>query len=78
MLHRLIPAVAGLAVALACGQAAAQNKDTIRVAVHQPVPIIDPIYNPSPETGLISNIVYDSLVHFDGDKRDYVPLSARS
>lgn len=78
MLYRALPAIIGLAAALACGSAHAQNKDTIRAAVYQPIPVIDPIYNPSPETGLISNIVFDSLVHFDGDKREYVPLLAES
>ena len=51
MFDRLLAAVAGLAIAFACAPANAQGaKDTIRVAVYQPVPIIDTIYNPSPET----------------------------
>ena len=61
-LHWLRPAVMGLAVAIAGSTANAQNKDVVRVAVHQPVPLIDLIYNPSPETLLVTNIVYDSLV----------------
>lgn len=77
MLSRLVSAAAGVAVA--CATANAQGaKDTIRVAVYQPVPIIDAIYNPSPETSLVSNPVFDSLVYFHPEKREYMPLLARS
>ncbi len=41
--------------------------------MYQPVPIIDAIYNPSPETSLVANPVFDSLVHFDAAKREYRP-----
>ena len=40
MLRRFAPALAGLAFALAAPVALAQaNKDTVRLAVYQPVPI---------------------------------------
>jgi peptide/nickel transport system substrate-binding protein len=77
--QRLWPALAGIVLAIAGGPAQAQKaQDTIRAAVYQPIPIIDVIYNPSPETGLVSNIVFDSLVYFDAAKREYVPLLAKS
>src|SRR5262245_62541471 len=76
---RLIPALAGIAVALTTTAAAAQaGKDTVRLAVYQPVPLIDTIYNPHPETSLVANPVFDSLVHFDAEKREYKPLLATS
>ena len=77
MFARLI-AVLSLS-ALTCVSANAQaQKDTIRVAVHQPVPIVDTIYNPSPETSLVANVVFDTLVHFDAVTREYKPLLAKS
>ena len=77
MLKRLTSAAACLAVA--CTYANAQGaKDTIRVAVYQPVPIVDTIYNPSPETSLVANIIFDSLIHFDPVSREYKPLLAKS
>src|ERR1039457_3503890 len=77
MLRWLKPTLAGVVLAIAGSSAHAQGtKDTVRVAVYQPVPIIDVIYNPSPETSLVANIVFDSLVYFDAAKREYVPLLA--
>jgi peptide/nickel transport system substrate-binding protein len=80
MLQWLKPAFAGVILAIAGSSANAQGttKDTVRVAVYQPIPIIDVIYNPSPETSLVANIVFDSLVYFDAAKREYVPLLAKS
>jgi peptide/nickel transport system substrate-binding protein len=77
MLGRLVSAVACvlLAGAYANGQDA---KDTIRVAVYQPVPILDTIYNPSPETSLVANPLFDSLILFDAVTREYKPLLAKS
>ncbi len=72
------PIVASLVFAFAATSAQAQNKDTVRVAVYQPVPLIDPIYNPSPETVLITNIVYDSLIYFDAGTREFKPSIAKS
>ncbi len=79
MLRRFASALAGLAFALAAPVAFAQaDKDMVRLAVYQPIPMIDTIYNPHPETSLIANPVFDSLVHFDPVKREYVPLLATS
>jgi peptide/nickel transport system substrate-binding protein len=79
MVHRFLAAAAATALALAAGPAIAQKaQDTVRVAVYQPVPIVDTIYNPHPETTLLAGIVYDSLVYFDAAKRTYNPLLAKS
>ena len=77
MFSRLVSAVAGLVFASATAHAQAA-KDTVRLAVYQPVPIIDTIYNPHPETSLVANVVFDSLVYFDAAKREYLPLLAKS
>jgi len=66
------------ATTLAYPAQAQKSRDTIRVGVYQPVPLIDNIYNPSPETALITNIVFDALVYFDAAKREYKPLLAES
>jgi peptide/nickel transport system substrate-binding protein len=77
MFSRLVAAVAGLVFASAAAHAQAA-KDTVRLAVYQPVPLIDTIYNPHPETSLVANVVFDTLVYFDALKRDYLPLLAKS
>jgi peptide/nickel transport system substrate-binding protein len=79
MFRRLAPVLAGLALTLAAPAALAQaDKDTVRVAVYQPVPLLDTIYNPHPETSLVANPVFDSLVHFNAETREYKPLLAES
>jgi peptide/nickel transport system substrate-binding protein len=76
---RLVPALAGIALAMTTSAVLAQaSKDTVRLAVYQPVPLIDTIYNPHPETSLVANPVFDSLVHFDAVTREYKPLLATS
>src|SRR6187549_2685140 len=77
MVRRLITALA-LTATTGFAAHAQRAQDTVRVAVYQPVPIVDTIYNPSPETSLVANPVFDSLVHFDADKREYRPLLAKS
>ena len=77
MARRMLTALA-LTVATGFTANAQRAQDTVRVAVYQPVPIVDTIYNPSPETSLVANPVFDSLVHFDAGKREYRPLLAKS
>ena len=77
MARRMITALA-LTAATGFAAHAQRAQDTVRVAVYQPVPIIDTIYNPSPETSLVANPVFDSLIHFDAAKREYKPLLAKS
>ena len=77
MWKRLLSTVACLA-AISSSAHAQAAKDTLRVAVYQPVPIVDTIYNPHPETSLIANPVFDSLVYFNPETREYKPLLAKS
>lgn len=64
---------------LAIAPAAAQkSKDTLRVGVHQPISIIDAIFDPNPQTNLMDRMVFDSLVTYDSDKRAVVPSLAES
>ena len=49
--------------ALATGPALAQKpKDTVRIAVEQPIQMVDLVYDPQPQTTLISYNVFDSLL----------------
>ena len=77
MLNRLMSAAACLA--FACAYANAQGaKDTIRVAVYQPVPIVDTIYNPSPKPASSPIRCSTRSIHFDPVTREYKPLLAKS
>ena len=77
MSYRLVSAVAAFLYLLAPVHAQ-HAQDTVRIAVYQPIPMIDLIYNPHPETVLLSDIIFDTLVSFDAVKREYVPLLAKS
>lgn len=77
MWKRLLTTAACLAAMFGYAHAQAA-KDTLRVAVYQPIPIVDTIYNPHPETSLIANPVFDSLVYFNPETREYKPLLAKS
>ncbi len=59
-----------LAVAIAlfalCGTGAAQkSKDTLRIALDQPIRLIDALHNPNPEANLVDRAVMDTLVAYD-------------
>jgi hypothetical protein len=59
---------AGLAAALLALSGAAQAekaKDTLRLAVDQPIKLIDATQNPNPEANLIDRAVLDSLISYD-------------
>lgn len=67
------------AVAFALSPAAAQKaKDTLRIAVHQPISIVDAIFDPQPQTNLMDRVVFDTLVAYDSDNRKSVPSLAES
>ncbi len=71
--------VAGAAVALASSPALAQkSKDTLRVAFFQPISVVDPIFDPRPESALTGRVVYDHLLAFDAVERKIKPLLAES
>jgi peptide/nickel transport system substrate-binding protein len=68
-------------VALASGSFAAhaqKSKDTLRIAVYEPIATTDNTYEPQPQTSLFSQMVYDNLVGFDAEKRETTPLIAES
>lgn len=80
--HRFLTATRGGFIALAlafgfAGPAAAQkSKDTLRVALVDPV--FTPVLydDPKPETGLLSSAVFDSLLCFDEQKGEIRPQLA--
>lgn len=75
--HRLGFAVlaAGLSPLPALAQKA---QDTLRIGVYQPISVVDSVYDPQPQTDLISRVVFDTLVQYDADKREIVPGLAES
>lgn len=68
-------AIAAMLVSPALAQKA---KDTLRIAVHQPISTIDGIFDPSPQTSLTSRMVLDYLINFDPRTKTYVPGLAES
>jgi peptide/nickel transport system substrate-binding protein len=65
----LVASVALLAIG---GTAQAQkSKDTLRVAVDQPIRVIDRIYNPNPEANLVDRAVMSRLIDFDPATKSY-------
>jgi peptide/nickel transport system substrate-binding protein len=70
---------AGLLVAGAATPTVAQkSKDTLRVGVHQPIAIVDGVFDPQPQTNLMDRMVFDTLIEFDSDARKLVPHLAES
>lgn len=74
----IILAASAAAIALAPQAHAQKAKDTLRVAVHQPVSTIDGIFDPSPQTSLMSRMVLDYLINFDPLTKTFVPGLAES
>ena len=52
---------------------AQKAKDTLRIGVHQPISIVDAIYDPQPQSNLMDRVIFDTLVFFDSDKREVGP-----
>jgi len=72
-------AAAGVSVLALGGAAEAQkSKDTVRVALHQPIRLIDAIHNPNPESNLLDRVVMDSLLAYDTVNRRVAPQLAES
>src|SRR3954467_8539657 len=60
-------------------QAAAQKaKDTLRVAATEPFKYVDPYYFPTPEGNFVTDAVFDGLLTYDANKKDYVSVIAKS
>jgi peptide/nickel transport system substrate-binding protein len=76
----LLAALLGTASLLAlAGAAEAQKaKDTGRVALTQPVRLIDALHNPNPEANLLDRVVMDSLLAYDTANRKVAPQLAES
>ena len=71
--------VVSLALLTCVAPASAQKaKDTVRIAVEQPIQTVDLIYDPQPQNTLLSNNVFDSLLWYDDQKREFGSLLAQS
>ena len=70
-------ALAGAAVA-ATPALAQKSKDTARIAVEQPIQMVDVVYDPQPQTTLTAYNVFDSLLWYDEMKREFGNLLAQS
>ncbi len=69
---------AALGLAMASPAMAQKAKDTLRIGVYQPIAIIDPLFDPQPQTDLMNRVVFDTLVGFDVEKKEIVPALAES
>ena len=70
--------IAAIALAAFSPANAQKAKDTLRIAVAQPISIIDAIFDPQPQTNLMDRVIFDTLVFFDSDKREVVSGLAES
>jgi peptide/nickel transport system substrate-binding protein len=72
--------IAGLlATAAAIPAADAQKaKDTLRIGFYQPVRLVDYFFEPGPEATLAARMVFDTLVNYDPDKREFTSGIAKS
>lgn len=82
-----LPTALGMSTSLAVSLAlfacvapasAQKAKDTVRIAVEQPIQTIDLIYDPQPQNTLISHNIFDSLLWYDDAKREFGGLLAQS
>ncbi len=72
-------AIAAAAMALSCNATFAQkSRDTLRVAVYEPISTVDNTFEPQPQTSMFMQMVFDYLVAFDSAKREMKPLLAES
>src|SRR3990172_4079248 len=71
-------ALAAIAVAVAPPALAQKSKDTLRVGAYQPISLIDTFYAAGPEETLAARMVFDPLIHYDVDKREFVGGLAES
>ena len=77
---RIVRAAAALsAIAMAASPALAQKaRDTLRVAVYEPISTVDNTFEPQPQTSMFMQMVFDYLVSFDTQKRELQPSLAAS
>jgi peptide/nickel transport system substrate-binding protein len=74
---RFLPAAA-LALLVAVPAQAQKAKDTVRMAFIDPIATILEYEDPKPETRLTTAAVFDNLLCYDRDTRDFKPLLATS
>jgi peptide/nickel transport system substrate-binding protein len=69
----------GISLLALAGAADAQKaKDTVRVALNQPIRLVDAIHNPNPESNLLDRVVMDTLLAYDAVNRRVAPQLAES
>ena len=78
--RRILKAIiAGLTVlGLTTSAAAQKSKNTVRIGYYDPISMVDAVYDPKPETGLATRVVYDNLVGFERKTGEFKPLLAKS
>jgi len=77
--RRLTAALIGLIVASGAGAAKAEAaNDTLRLAVDQPIRLIDALQDPNPRAGLMDRGVFDVLVGYDVKTKTYRSQLAES
>jgi peptide/nickel transport system substrate-binding protein len=59
------------AAALAAPASAQKAKDTARIAIDQPIRVVDEIFNPNPESNLMDRAVMSHLMGFDVATKQY-------
>lgn len=57
---------------------AQKSKDTVRIALDQPVRLIDALHNPNPEANLVDRAVMDTLIAYDPSTKTYKGQLAES
>lgn len=78
-MNRKLLTVGTVLMALSVSPALAQkSKDTLRLALHQPIRQIDALYNPNPESNLMDRAVMDTLLTFDAANRRLISQLAES
>ena len=55
---------------------AQKSKNTVRIGYYDPISMVDAVYDPKPETGFTTRVVYDNLVGFDRETGEFKPLLA--
>ena len=71
-------AAAAAAVMIAAPAAAQKSKDTLRVGFYDPIAGVDLIYDPKGETSFTARAVFDTLISYNEETREFEPLLAKS
>ncbi len=71
-------AVVGVAALVASPALAQKSKDTMRLAIQEPIKGVDYYLAPTGDTSMQQAVVYDSLIAYDEDANKFTPLLAKS